>query len=86
MGWGLGGGWGWGGGWGGGWGHGGGYFNDHTETNTTNIINNEEVNNYYGGEGGNLPGMAEEPGFFDGGGEMDFGGGGDFDIGDFGDF
>ena len=66
---------------------GGGFYNDHTEHNTTNITNNEEINNYYGGEAGELPGMAaEEPGFFDGGGDMDFSGGGDFDIGDFGDF
>lgn len=73
LGWGLGGGLGWGG-------HHqhGGYWSNTDITNTSNEINNTEVNNYYGdewgaGDGGGLPGMTE-----------DFGGGMDFDMGDFG--
>ena len=75
-----GGGGGWDGGWGGGWG--GGHFNEENITNTTNIHNDTEINNYFG-EGQELPGMTEESvEVFDG---FDGGGGMDFDIGDFGD-
>ena len=88
LGWGMGGGWGMGmgGGWGWGGHHGGGgFFNDENITNTTNEVNNVEVNNFYGddwGGGGELPGMTGDDGdmFGDGGADMDF------DIGDFGDF
>ena len=86
LGGGWGGGWGWGGGgWGGGGWGGGGYFNEENITNTNNITNQTEINNYYGGDGQELPGMTEDVGLFGGG--FDGGGGGmDFDIGDFGDF
>ena len=86
LGGGWGGGWGWGGGgWGGGGWGGGGYFNEENITNTNNITNQTEINNFYGsGDGQELPGMTEDVGMFDG--AFDGGGGMDFDIGDFGDF
>ena len=98
LGYGLGGGfggWGMGGGFGGGFGNRGGFFNEENIQNETHETNNTIVNNYYGDEGDNLPGVPQDD-FVEedyGGGEdwgyeedADFDGGMDLDMGDFGDF